>query len=260
MDNFSQDKFKNANQPVKVMSSQGRIGPTILLSIISLIFLSSSLYFYFQNRQLQTRLSDLESKIFVNPLQPQTPPPSDIVTLPTPTAIPASLSKINWESFSTPIYKLFYPDTWTKQEVSTGIILSKGTSTITISGLRSFFACDKEIIQGYPKDTLFWVIEEISASSQYQVCEYTEHNPIPNTYIGSIILKGKNIDTQTLDEFKYIMEKIQIIIPDGLVYKCPVNGWVDCQPVMDEAKKKACSSEAMAWYKTNCPNFQGGAL
>jgi hypothetical protein len=43
-------------------------------------------------------------------------------------------------------------------------------------------------------------------------------------------------------------------------YTCPKNGWVDCMPVLDAAKKKACSPDAMSWYKINCPDFRGGAL
>jgi hypothetical protein len=41
---------------------------------------------------------------------------------------------------------------------------------------------------------------------------------------------------------------------------CPASGWVDCMPVLDTAKQKACSTEAMLWYKANCPNFKGAAL
>ena len=41
---------------------------------------------------------------------------------------------------------------------------------------------------------------------------------------------------------------------------CPANGWVDCMPILDEAKIISCSAKAMAWYKANCPNFQGAAL
>jgi hypothetical protein len=41
-------------------------------------------------------------------------------------------------------------------------------------------------------------------------------------------------------------------------YTCPQSGWVDCMPGPD--KRPECSAEAMSWYKTNCPNFQGGAL
>lgn len=43
-------------------------------------------------------------------------------------------------------------------------------------------------------------------------------------------------------------------------YTCPSSGYVDCMPVMDDAKKKACAPEALTWYKANCPNFQGGAF
>jgi hypothetical protein len=43
-------------------------------------------------------------------------------------------------------------------------------------------------------------------------------------------------------------------------YVCPPNGWVDCMPILDEAKTIACSAEAMTWYKENCPNFLGAAL
>lgn len=42
-------------------------------------------------------------------------------------------------------------------------------------------------------------------------------------------------------------------------FTCPQGGWVDCMPIMDEAKKLACSSEAENWYKTNCPDFKGFA-
>ncbi|HSV94825.1 MAG TPA: hypothetical protein VLH94_02550 [Spirochaetia bacterium] len=49
-------------------------------------------------------------------------------------------------------------------------------------------------------------------------------------------------------------------VTGATTYTCPSNGWVDCMPVLDEAKKIACSTEAMAWYKANCPEFQGAAL
>jgi hypothetical protein len=41
-------------------------------------------------------------------------------------------------------------------------------------------------------------------------------------------------------------------------YACPPGGYVDCMPGPDP--KPQCSAEAMAWYKANCPDFQGGAL
>ncbi len=43
-------------------------------------------------------------------------------------------------------------------------------------------------------------------------------------------------------------------------YTCPANGWQDCMPILSEEGKRACSEEAMTWYKANCPDFQGAAL
>lgn len=43
-------------------------------------------------------------------------------------------------------------------------------------------------------------------------------------------------------------------------YTCPANGWQSCMPVLSEEGKRACSQEAMNWYRANCPDFQGAAL
>ncbi len=42
-------------------------------------------------------------------------------------------------------------------------------------------------------------------------------------------------------------------------FTCPANGWANCMPMLSDEGKRACSAEAMAWYNTNCPNFQGAA-
>lgn len=42
-------------------------------------------------------------------------------------------------------------------------------------------------------------------------------------------------------------------------YTCPANGWVDCMLIIEGPKVKACSPEALEWYKANCPNFRGVA-
>ena len=53
--------------------------------------------------------------------------------------------------------------------------------------------------------------------------------------------------------------KIEITKPQKEVveYTCPTSGWVDCMPRVGAPASKACSSEAVAWYKQNCPNYQG---
>lgn len=43
-------------------------------------------------------------------------------------------------------------------------------------------------------------------------------------------------------------------------FTCPESGWVDCMPILDAEGQKRCSTEAMSWYRANCPDFKGGAL
>lgn len=42
-------------------------------------------------------------------------------------------------------------------------------------------------------------------------------------------------------------------------FTCPKNGWINCMPILTDEAKKNCSKEAVEWYKTNCPNFEGVA-
>ncbi len=42
-------------------------------------------------------------------------------------------------------------------------------------------------------------------------------------------------------------------------FVCPVNGWINCMPILTPEASKHCASGAIAWYKKNCPNFQGVA-
>lgn len=42
-----------------------------------------------------------------------------------------------------------------------------------------------------------------------------------------------------------------------MTYTCPQNGWQGCMPILSEEGKKACSGEAITWYKANCPGFKG---
>ncbi|MDP3093891.1 MAG: hypothetical protein Q8N16_03965 [bacterium] len=44
------------------------------------------------------------------------------------------------------------------------------------------------------------------------------------------------------------------------LYVCPETGWVDCMPGgPNVGVKYECTSEAINWYKANCPNFKGMA-
>jgi hypothetical protein len=186
------------------------------------------------------------------------------VIIPTPTATPEALLNLNWKTFSNSTYKLFYPSTWTRKSVSAGITLTKGTSVISILTSKSSFSCDKQSVQGIVKDGYLWDLQEASASSQYYLCETTESGQSSNTSVGSVNLKGSKVDNETLDEFKYILEKIEIVkkqtTSPKVSFVCPSSEYIDCMPTVGGSKKNECSPEAMSWYTANCPNFKGGAL
>ena len=48
--------------------------------------------------------------------------------------------------------------------------------------------------------------------------------------------------------------------PENNTYSCPESGWVDCMPGLDSGVKYECTSEAINWYRANCPDFKGAAL
>ena len=65
--------------------------------------------------------------------------------------------------------------------------------------------------------------------------------------------------TEVYEKYQSILDSFEPISSTS-EFTCPQNGWQDCMPILNEEGKLACSSEAMAWYKANCPGFQGAAL
>lgn len=219
-----------------------------------------------------------------------------------PTSTPSALLNLKWNMLTvkSPVsfsysYRLYYPTTWTVKEQrnikkadDTGfssLVLTKGgyslkilqgTSTEnngnkacvypddpTLEGMKQNYSDFKDI---FKEQEIRWRFSHDSTSTTsviYRVCEkINEKDYGEETVLGYITVTGKDTDLATIDEIKYIIERIQIIkgtLPSAS-YTCPASGWVDCQPILDVAKQKACSSQAMAWYKENCPDFQGGAL
>lgn len=79
-----------------------------------------------------------------------------------------------------------------------------------------------------------------------------------DTYLFSLTdSTKKDLLDQILSTFKFI----ETASPTPAAqYTCPTGGYVDCMPVLDAAKQKACSSDAITWYKANCPSFKGVAM
>ena len=78
-------------------------------------------------------------------------------------------------------------------------------------------------------------------------------------------IPGRNIQkiqANELQQFDQILSTFKFTndLRQNALYTCPQNGWVNCMPILSEEGQKACSDEAMDWYKSNCPDFQGAAL
>jgi hypothetical protein len=112
------------------------------------------------------------------------------------------------------------------------------------------------------KDSIYPIYSYININDQY-VVRAKSYLPSTKNCIGecgqqddSEVIKNISKEMiQILSTFKFTDQKS----PDSS-YTCPPTGYVDCMPALDVAKQKACSTDAMNWYKANCPNFQGGAL
>ena len=66
-----------------------------------------------------------------------------------------------------------------------------------------------------------------------------------------------NIIDQILSTFRFIDTSEASAKEDK--FTCPTGSWVNCMPILTEEAKRRCTKEAIAWYRANCPNFQGVA-
>lgn len=181
----------------------------------------------------------------ITPTEEATPTatPNIIVT---PTATPSALLDLKWTKMTvkSPVsfyhsYQIFYPSTWTiktykntpgKNDTgSSNLTLVKGPATMVIQQILqpapqcSFpgdnVAPGEGVVQlgdfnGVFKSTTTqwrWALRLNTDTPIYTVCgSENDQAFVATTSIGLISLTGQNLDAQTLDEFNYMLEKIQI--------------------------------------------------
>lgn len=85
------------------------------------------------------------------------------------------------------------------------------------------------------------------------------------SYSATEATQAGKLFTQLLNTFKFLYGQASASAsptasPSASKYICPAGGYVDCMPVLTPEKQAACTPEAMAWYKANCPDFKGGAM
>lgn len=104
--------------------------------------------------------------------------------------------------------------------------------------------------------------EELLAAGFTQIKTYFKKG---QNIVSLAIIPGPGIDitptqtdtySQILSTFKFTYQTSTV--PSTSKYTCPASGWVDCMP--GTSPKPQCSAGALAWYKANCPDFQGAAL
>jgi hypothetical protein len=100
-----------------------------------------------------------------------------------------------------------------------------------------------------------------SLPANYEECIVYPGSVIQESYPSTCIAPNGDRFVQNITNEKPETPPAESIIePSGSDYSCPKGGYVNCMPMLDEAGKKACSSDAMIWYRENCPDFQGAAL
>jgi len=220
--------------------------------------------------------------------------PTEII-VPIPTATPSALLNLKWNTMTvkSPLsafnsYRLSYPTTWSIKEyknIPEVVGKNQGSSTLTLQkGNVSFSILQNEgegTVCLYPNSSSFdgrytrfgdfrslnqdayiwrWALSlpDEGTTQSFQVCEQPQGGQFnTSTSIGFIDLPLAEADSETFEEFNYILEKI-VILPSS-EYTCPTTEWVDCEPSPDGVKPQ-CSTDYLKWAQTNCPGFQGAAL
>ena len=252
----------------------------VLLSLLSLLLLLSTGYLAYQNMQLQKQIKKLSS-------QQITTTPS---TTPDPTA--------NWKTYTNTSWDISfkYPAEWVDIIPSGESFISEGSANKV--NLRIDKGRYYNNVPLDPYSTAFTVavgqhpggdnentkIADIKVDGHDAVIISMDGlqstQEAPSFLYDYIVRDGNSLFTlsfwsadgakskenitnqkQTFDQilstFKFIDQPTTTPTTN---YTCPAGGYVDCMPILDEAKQNACSQEAMTWYEANCPNFKGGAL
>jgi hypothetical protein len=219
---------------------------TLSVAIFILLALGAIAFLYYQNQQLKNMLANY---------QPQTTSPPIPVATADPTA--------DWKTYTNTAYNYSfkYPNNWNLRLFAGSQEQATTANSFAIEGPYQ----NLQTLQGGPdySITITVVAKQPSAVStpdklvsskvigNNKYLEFDLISSMPNQTI---------TDTQTFDQILSTFQFTVTASPTPAAqYTCPANGIVDCMPVLDAAQQKACSADAMVWYKVNCPNFQGGA-
>lgn len=257
----------NVPQPTSVQIQAKTNGSLIILSIFLIILAGIVVFMGWQNYWLQKEVEKFKSA----------PSPSPSATM-DPTA--------SWKTYTNTIHQLTfkYPPSWSldathaNEPINAILILMKNKAEITmyfklngIGGLGRDYLGEPYTLSGMhlykyetndsENNTIGFGITD-SLTQSLGVFSYAgEPYSITLTYPKTLANTPDEKILQT--EFDQILSTFQFLpqpSASSSAYTCPQNGYVDCMPVLNDAKKASCSSQAITWYKANCPNFKGVAM
>lgn len=256
--------------PVEIPTPQKHNKINILVLSIIFLLLGSTSFFAYQYIQLKQQVN---SKPTTSPTPFASPKPTAEAGNPT----------ANWKTYSNEKYGFeikYHPESKPNEFIGnieagqfTYLFLIKfGTNPIKSPYGYEFKVDNQKSLDDYRTDLVGHITDKIDSEEEtvinnnawkkinYKIFVTTDYVPITMAIINragygfAISSSAFDID-QILSTFKFLD---QPTTTPTAKYSCPASGWVDCMPGPDS--KPECSTEAMAWYKANCPNFKGGAL
>ena len=195
---------------------------------------------------------------------------------PTPTSIPTPDTN---QAINTPKFKITIPPNWKPMDGGGYQAPDGSTFVLTVfvnqDSLSDYLAkkdkTDQTAWEGQPskkiissKKTTVAGLPAIQRIEEWLAADYITINTytLVDRVIYSFYIAPFEIpydQTEVYEKYQSILDSFEPISSTS-EFTCPQNGWQDCMPILNEEGKLACSSEAMAWYKANCPGFQGAAL
>jgi hypothetical protein len=198
----------------------------LAIAIFVLLALGVVAFLYYQNQQLKSMLASYQTQAIPAAVTPSPTPNPEMPIVSTPSANMKIVSPLK----------------------VTGIVPA-GWMFEGIFPIKLVDANQKLIIQGQAKET-------VAGSWQ-------SGNPVDFTATltfktssasGFLILQNDNPSGIPANSKTF---QVPVVFQSATGYTCPVGGFVDCMPAT--SVKPECSTDAMNWYKANCPGFKGVA-
>jgi hypothetical protein len=188
---------------------------------------------------------------------------------PVPSPSPSPIASADWQAYTNSElgFSFKYPKGWNENDENSPGIVSFTQNTEDRSFFVTFHKSISNIGKWLEDNQAGEIIETttlnnneftiIKGGSQYVSREYAI--VLPNMGLLRLVVEPFPNQIVTTEIINQILSTFKFTDSNTTTFTCPASGYVDCMP-SPGGPKPSCTKEAMDWYKTNCPGFQGGAL